>query len=136
MALFESRYKAAAATEIERDLRRLEEKDKRAQSFQDYLKDHTVTVSNIGFAERIDLISSEQAASFRARAAAAKFELFERTESRIVVNDFENPLERALRFQGMDECAAKIESERSASLYHAHPGHAEATKQFAEERVR
>ena len=135
MALFENRYKAAAATEIERDLRRLEEKDKRAQSFQDYLNDHTATVSNIGFAERIDLISSEQAASFRERAAAAKFELFERMESRIVVNDFENPLERALRFQSMDECAAKIESERSSSPSHAHSGHAEATRQFPEERA-
>ena len=52
MTLFESGYKAAAKTELERKIREREDKDKVAQTRTDFSENTGGTQSNIAFAQR------------------------------------------------------------------------------------
>lgn len=116
MALFEKGYKAAAIAEIERSVRDLEERDKTAQTKPAFEKDAADTQSNLNFAERLNLINAVQAEAFRQRVQKAQidFERMQRTETRDdIVDSFENPRERAARYQDMDKYNAQIAAERA-----------------------
>ena len=116
MPLFERGYKAAAQTELERKTRELEEKDKKAQTKEDFEDASRALHSNLNFAERINLISAEQAQAYRDRAkqATLDFERMQRLEHDERTDDFENPRERTERYMKMDEAKAKIAQERAA----------------------
>lgn len=116
MPLFESRYKAAAKTELERDIRRLEEKDKAAQTKVDFDNTANMASSNLNFAQRLNLISAEQYAKYKERIekATQEYERMQRTESQEErVDDFENPRERTDRYMKMEEVQAQIAQERA-----------------------
>lgn len=116
MPLFERGYKAAATAELERSVRDLEERDKTAQTKAAFMKDAASTESNLNFAERINLISVTQADAYRERMLKAQldFERMQRTETRDdIVDSFENPRERAARYQDMDSYNAQIAQERA-----------------------
>jgi len=118
MALFEKGYKAAAIAEIERSVRDLEERDKTAQTKPAFEKDAADTQSNLNFAERLNLINAVQAEAFRQRVQKAQidFERMQRTETRDdIVDSFENPRERAARYQDMDKYNAQIAAERASA---------------------
>lgn len=116
MPLFERGYKAAATAELERSVRDLEERDKTAQTKAAFMKAAASTESNLNFAERINLISVIQADAYRERMLKAQldFERMQRTETRDdIVDSFENPRERAARYQDMDSYNAQIAQERA-----------------------
>ena len=113
MALFERGYQAAARAELDREVRELEDKDKVAQMLNPEQAVASVT-SNADFAERIGLISEASAMQLRERVKKAQldYERFQR-ETRDIVNDYENPRERAARYQSMDKVLAQINAERA-----------------------
>lgn len=111
MPLFERNYRAAATAELERTLRELEERDKIAETKIDFDKEVFSFQSNLTFAERLNLITSVQSDIMRERVLKAEQEYrhIQRTETRDdIVDDFENPRERAARYQSMDEYNAEI----------------------------
>lgn len=115
MPLLGYRYKAMASTELERDLQRIEEKDKKAQTKQEFDLSCQNFNSNLNFAERINLISVQQADVMRERVRAAilKFEHMQRVEYNDIVDDFENPRERTQRYMNMEEVQAEITREKA-----------------------
>ncbi len=115
MPLFERGYKAAASTELERDLRAIEEKDKKAQTKQEFDAAVQSVKSNLNFAERINLISVQQADALRERVKAAEldYQRMQRIEHNDMVDDFENPRERTQRYMTMDEVQAEISREKA-----------------------
>ena len=116
MPLFERGYKAAATAELERKARELEEKDKKAQTKEDFEDASRALHSNLNFAERINLVSAEQAQAYRDRVkqAAIDFERMQRLEHDERTDDFENPRERTERYMKMEEAQAQIAQERAA----------------------
>lgn len=115
MPLFESGYKAAAVTELERSVRELEARNKTAQTKANWELQASTTGGNVNFAQLLELVSLEQANAFKERIESARREFadFERTESREIVDDYENPRERAERYQSMDKYTAEITAERA-----------------------
>lgn len=115
MPLFERGYKASAQTELERKIREIEEKDKIAQTKADFTASLNSFESNLNFAERINLISAQQAEEMRERAkkATMNYEKMERNEFDTRIDDFENPRERASRYMKMEEAQAEISKARS-----------------------
>lgn len=115
MPLFESNYRAAAKTELERNMRELEAKDKVAQTRTDFSENVIGIQSNITFAQRLNLISEEQAQDMKRRVEiAVQQNQFMRNESEERIDDFENPRERAERYFKMDSVNAEINRERAA----------------------
>ena len=115
MALFERNYRAAATSELERSIRDLEERDKKAQTKPAFEKDVADIHSNLNFVERINLISATQAEAFRQRVLKAHldFKHMQRTETRDdIVDSFENPRERTKRYQDMESYNAQITQNR------------------------
>lgn len=120
MKLFEKDYKAAATSEFERSVRDLEERDKVAQTMpvSVFSKDKGEVQSNLNFAERLNLITTIQADTYRKRILKAQhdYEHMQRTETRDdIVDGFENPSEQAERFQDMESYTAQIAQERAKS---------------------
>lgn len=116
MALLERGYKAAATTELERKVRELEERDKTAQTKLQFFEDAICTKSNLNFAERLNLISASQADDYRQRILKAMlaFKYLQKTETRDdIVDGFENPRERAARYQKMESYNAQIVQARA-----------------------
>lgn len=130
MPLFERGYKAAAQTELERRTREIEEKDKKAQTREDFDAQVNSLNSNLNFAERINLISAEQAQAYRdrCREATERFEEMMRLEHEERVDGFENPRERAERYMSMDEVQAEISRERAAQAARAAEQEAQHTQ--------
>lgn len=115
MPLFESNYRAAAKTELERNMRELEAKDKVAQTRTNFSENVIGIQSNITFAQRLNLISEEQAQDMKRRVEiAVQQNQFMRNESEERIDDFENPRERAERYFKMDSVNAEINRERAA----------------------
>lgn len=116
MPLFERGYKAAATTELERKTREIEEKDKKAQTREEFDASVSALHTNLTFAERINLISAEQAQAYRDRAkeATIQYEQMMRLEYEERTDSFENPRERSKRYLSMDEAQAEIAKERAA----------------------
>lgn len=114
MPLLESGYRAAAKTELERDIRELEAKDRAAQTRTEFQSGASAVQSNITFAQRLNLISQEQADTMKKRVeAAVLYERSMRNESQERVDDIENPRERAGRYFDMDSVNAEINRERA-----------------------
>lgn len=137
MALVESRYKAAARAEIERDIRQLEERGKiKYAGIMDSTRDSTF--GNVDFSQRISLISDAQAKEYRSRIQAAEIERqkLERNETRDIVNDFENPRERAARYQGLDQYNTEIRREREKNNNGRKAGEKPPQRGGAEDAVR
>lgn len=137
MPLFERGYKAAAVTELERKTREIEEKDKKAQTREDFDAAVSALHTNLTFAERINLISAEQAQTYRdrAREATVQFERMMRLEYEERTDSFENPRERTKRYLGMDEVQAEIARERAqqAAERDRQSGQVQSTPQQTEE---
>ena len=111
-------YKSLAESELERDIRRLEERNKKAQTFKVFNMETSNASSNIDFAARIGLITGAQELNYQRRVAAlreqqSEFERMERNETRDIVNDTENPRERSARYRAMDDYNRQIAEERS-----------------------
>lgn len=133
MALFERKYRAAATTELERSIRDIEERDKIAQTKNGFSWETADVQCNLNFAERLGLISAAQAEAYRQRVLQAQLDFanMQRTETRgDMVDSFENPRERAARYQGMDAYNARIAAERADSAA------AQGTREPEEERER
>lgn len=115
MPLLESGYRAAAQTELERDIRELEERDKAAQSRK--TTDGASDIqSNITFAQRLNLISEKQAQEMKRRVEATiQNNQFMRNECEERIDDFENPRERAERYFSSENLQAEISRERAAA---------------------
>lgn len=114
MGLFEN-YKVNARAELERDLRKLEEKGQpqNEEERQQFLN----CGANVEFAQRIQLINQQQARELMRRLQEAQVtarvkELY-RTEYESRTDSFENPRERAERYQTMDSINAEIQKERA-----------------------
>lgn len=116
-SLFERPYRAAATTELERSTREIEDRDKKAQTKENFHEAAANVTSNVDFAQKLNLISAEQAAAYKERVkkAAEEYERMQRTEHQEdIVDDFENPRERADRLMSMEEVQAEISRERAA----------------------
>lgn len=114
MPLMESGYRAAAKTELERSIRELEAKDRVAQTRTEFQSSASAVQSNITFAQRLNLISQEQADAMKKRVeTAVSHERMMREESQERVDDIENPRERAGRYFNMDSVNAEISRERA-----------------------
>lgn len=116
MPLFERDYKAAAVTELERRLRDIEDRNKAAQTRNEFIRDASNVDSNVDFAQQLNLISDMQAEAYKERVRKSRFEFehMQRTETRAdLVDGFENPRERSARYQGMDSYNAQILRERT-----------------------
>lgn len=128
MQLFEKDYKAAAKTELERDIRELEARDKTAQTTMDA----SDISANITFAQRINLIDEKQAQNLRRRIdEAKKFEQLMRNECGERVDDFENPRERAERFFDMESVNAHISEARAMDTVD-HRNHSDKCRSYGE----
>ena len=112
MPLFERGYRAAAKTELERDMREIEERNKTAQTKTDFEQATTTMGSNINFAERLNLISAKEAASYRKRLKEANQEMnrAERAEAEGKVRESDM---KADGYMTMDEYKLEIEKERA-----------------------
>ena len=96
-------------------MRELEAKDKVAQTRTDFSENVIGIQSNITFAQRLNLISEEQAQDMKRRVEiAVQQNQFMRNESEERIDDFENPRERAERYFKMDSVNAEINRERAA----------------------
>jgi len=142
MALLEKNYRAAAVAELERSIRDLEERDKTAQTKPTLEKDVADTQSNLNFAERLNLISTAQAEAYRQRALKVRldFEHIQKTETRDdIVDDLENPRERAARYQDMDSYNSQITAKRAqaySDMKNEEPSHTIAIAKDTEERTK
>lgn len=116
MPLLESGYRAAAKTELERDIRELEARNKEAQRKTDFTENAERIQNNITFSQRLNLISEQQAKEMKRRVdIAVAHNQFMRNECEERVDDFENPRERAERYFRMDTVQAEINRERAAA---------------------
>ncbi|BAL01901.1 hypothetical protein OBV_p-00460 (plasmid) [Oscillibacter valericigenes Sjm18-20] len=116
MSFFERRYKAAALSELERCVRDLEEREKAVEQMPKFDTDLNEVSTNIKLLERIELVSAIQAQAFRDRLVKAHQEYARMVrETHDIVNDYENPRERATRFQNMERYNSQIVRERAAS---------------------
>ena len=115
MALFDGKYKTAAATEIERNIRRLKDMGFLEQVKNSGIKYDAVTAdigTQIRFAKRIDLITAKQRDEYVSRIIQAQkdYDRLQREEIRDIVDGFENPRERAARYLSKDEWAGHVQA--------------------------
>lgn len=71
MPIFGASYKSAAKTDLERATRELEEKKKKAATEKGFQEMMTALMSNVAFAQRLSLISSDDADAYRERIQQA-----------------------------------------------------------------
>jgi len=128
MPNYENRYKAVATTILEREIRRLEGKNKTAHTYpgDEYNAAVDTLFANINFSLVIGLLAADQAKTYRQRIIRAgqiraDIQRLDREESRMIVDDYENPRERVQRFQKMDEYKAKIISQKSINTGNVPP---------------
>lgn len=139
MPLFERSNKVAVVTEIERSIRTLESKSKTAQTSSFVTANTSTEIERlIHSAAANENITPEQAENYRSRIEKSRrdFERLERTETRDVVNDFENPRENAARHRGLENYKAEIESEKAKELKaENNPENKDATTRSGDERI-
>ena len=106
-----------ALSAIERRIKFLEEKGEGLFSPNEVVNSETIS-SNIEFVRQLEIINEQQAREFTERILALEEErkLLERTETRDIVNDFENPLERERRFLNIDKTARDAQNLRNARV--------------------
>lgn len=118
MQNFEYDYKVMAQSELDREIREIEERKKKLIRESNIKKDVDMINGKINFAECINLINTTQGENYRKRLEKAirEFEIMQRNEYQSnVVDDFENPHERTLRYFNMEKINADISSKRANS---------------------
>lgn len=120
MGLFEPNYKACATTELEKDLRELENRDKAAQTLEESTLQFEKCAANINFAKQIGLINDMMARAYmrklREIQATRYAEYMAKHEYRDdLVDSFENPRERVIRYNSMAQVNDIIRREKEQS---------------------
>lgn len=116
MSLFERGYRAAAKTELEHNLREIEERNKNAQTKASEQETAAITFdSNVTFAQKCGLISEQEAAKYRKRLEAARsHEELARTQTEEIVDGYSNPYEQGVERFTMEEAQAYVDREAAA----------------------
>jgi len=107
----------AAERELERKLIHFKGNGEGLFSDDEVVNADTLT-SNVAFARQLQLINEVNARKFllRIQAAEESRKKLERTETRDIVNDYENPLERERRFLSLDETAREAKNIRNTRV--------------------
>jgi len=107
----------AALNELERAVEELEEKKKKEKSKEEFEKVMEYLNSNLRFAERLSLVSTEQVYIYRKRIenASIEFRRREKREKELIANN-ESAKEQVKRFEKMDDARAAIASERNEKI--------------------
>lgn len=114
MPLFESSYKAAAKTEIERKVREIEHRDTVSQKKIDIGEAAAIATTNIDFSLRIKLITAQDAEKYRKRIVAAlQADELQRTQTGDMVDGYTNPHEQAQNHYTLEEMQARISREQA-----------------------
>ena len=116
MPLFDRGYRAAATAELERSIRELEERKKREKAKAEMDSDVAEVLSNLSFAERLNLISEAQARAYRRRVQQLREELEHVGEDETEINladGYESSQERIMYYQSMDEYNSQIAQKRA-----------------------
>ena len=109
MGVFNDNYKKNAYVELEKDITQLE--SKREMPSKD---DMARFNANVQFAQRLRLISIEKAKELRKRIH--NLEYTRRTQTGLIDDGYENPLEREIRFSNMEELKKEIAEDRASYL--------------------
>jgi len=99
-------FKKNACMELEKDISKLENQRELPDN-----DDTTRLNANIQFAQRINLINLEKAREYRKRLNALEYT--RRTQTGIIDDDYENPLEKGIRYSSMDALKEEITHERN-----------------------
>ena len=115
-SLFERPYRAAATTELERSMRAIEDRNKKAQTRGSFDEQVAAMLSNLQFAQKLNLISEQQAAAYKERVEEsqkeyARIQRAEREENR--ARNPENPAGNSEKLMSMEEVQAQISRERA-----------------------
>ena len=111
MPIQERKYHSAAETEFDKNIRDLDERNTKAQKFNPQEDDKSVfsDAESANEAVFIDPFKSRK----HSERAQAEFELLEKTETRNIVDDFENPRERNSKLRTLDEYKREINIQRA-----------------------
>ena len=101
-------YKKSAYMELERDISKLE--NQRTMPDKD---DMARFNANVQFALKINLINLEKAREYRKRLSDLEYS--RRTQTGIIDDAYENPLEREIRFSSMEALKEEIAHERNST---------------------
>lgn len=114
MPIFERGFRTAAKTELERVVRQLEERNKKELAKKEFYKAVETLDANIVFAEKIELISGEEAEAYRERVEQAnrEYKRIHEVENSFVADGYENPTERSQRCMDMEEAKREIAQQR------------------------
>ena len=102
-------YQKEANLELERSIQNLE-RQKASIDMNELAKYN----ANLQFAQRLNLINLRQARAYHKRLSDLLYTM--RTQTGIIDDGYENPLEREIRYSNMDQLKADIEKTR-ASFY-------------------
>ena len=101
-------FKKNASLELEKDISKLESQRELPDN-----DDTTRINANVQFAQRINLISLEKAREYRKRLN--DLEYTRRTQTGIIDDDYENPLEKGVRYSSMEALKEEITHERKST---------------------
>ena len=132
MSVFNNDYKKNAYMELEKDISKLE--SQRTMPDKD---DMARFNANVQFAQRINLINLKKAKEYRERAA--RLEYSRRTQTGIIDDAYENPLEREIRYSSMEALKEEIAHERESTAasqnHEANTKAVESTKSVEHDEV-
>ncbi len=100
-------YQKEADLELERTISNLE-RQKASIDMNELAKYN----ANLQFAQRLNLISLKQARAYHKRVSDLLYTM--RTQTGIIDDGYENPLEREIRYSSMDQLKADIERTRES----------------------
>ena len=138
MPLLERGYRAAAQTELERNIRLLEDRDKAAQGKVDVDTAAVAARNNVDFCLRTGLIQAKQADRYRERIEyALKAEEQIKAQSGEVVDGYTNPHEQSRKYYDLEQVQAQIKEEQKnrAGAEQAEPKQKSAHTQTEMERT-
>lgn len=108
MGVFDKDFKKAAYMELEKDISKLESQ----RTLPD--KDDMARINaNVQFALRLNLINLEKARQYRKRLS--DLEYTRRTQTGIIDDAYENPLEKEIRYSSMEALKEEIAHERNGT---------------------
>lgn len=114
MSLFERSYRAAAKTELERNLMEIEEQKSQKEAAEQEAAAITFD-SNVTFAQKCGLISAQEAVKYRKRLEAVRnHEELARTQTEEIVDGYCNPYEQGVERFTMEEAQAYVNREAAA----------------------
>ena len=113
-------YQKEADLELERTISNLE-RQKASIDMNELAKYN----ANLQFAQRLNLISLKQARAYHKRVSDLLYTM--RTQTGIIDDGYENPLEREIRYSSMDQLKADIERTRESFYKYDTPQNIERT---------